>query len=507
VLTFVLIAGTTARAASLDLLEVGGAYGTPGATNPTALWWNPAGIAVNAGKIQFHVEGAPTLGAVTADRDNPDYGDIVLSDEAIEAGYPTTYDYGGSERFAFVGVVPFLGVTSNLGVENLGVGLALAIPTARGGGSDEEFGPNRYQLRDGNILAAHLILGAAYQWKEKLAVGASVALVNSSWYADTDTSALPDLANVIDEFGSPPDEYQDAYIEQPGYSATSIFGGEKENGGHGALTGRTVTFGAGVHLTPIDELAIAVSYNHGMRLNHSGDLTMKFQCPPDYDPLGNIGANAYGLCNATLQGEGNVGYNLPARINAGIVLKAIEPLRLELMGSYVFWSTFTDYDINTYVDPQTFIQGTPPLNEVAAQNASDLVSQDLQWARDTQNTFWVGLDGKVNLPGPLRAGARVMYDRHAIPDSAVSANNIDFDSVIVGLMGEVKPIKKLGIGVSYSHHFLMDRVITNSAFAVSLDPAVASPGRYFYPASNGTYSGSIDRLALYVRGRFGGDEL
>ena len=41
--------GGAAGAASLDLLEVGGAFGTPAATNPTAIWWDPAGIAVHGG--------------------------------------------------------------------------------------------------------------------------------------------------------------------------------------------------------------------------------------------------------------------------------------------------------------------------------------------------------------------------------------------------------------------------------------------------------------------------
>ena len=107
----------------------------------------------------------------------------------------------------------------------------------------------------------------------------------------------------------------------------------------------------------------------------------------------------------------------------------------------------------------------------------------------------------------LRAGARVTYDHHAIPTSAVTPNNIDFDAVIAALMGEVKATKKLGIGVSYSHQFWMKREVTDSVFAVSLDPTIASAGRYFYPSANGTYAGSVDRLSLFVRGRFGGDEL
>lgn len=507
-LTFVWLAASPARAASLDLLEVGGPYGTVGATNPTALWWNPAGLAVKAGRFQFYAEGAPTFGHVVADRANPDYGEIVLEQEAIDDGWPTSYDYSGSERFAFTGVVPFLGVSSDLSVDGLGVGLGLAVPNARGGGSDQEWGANRYILRDGNITAIHLMLGGAYQFKDLVSVGARFSLVNSSWYANTDTSAFVDLAHIIDDIGTVPPEYQDAYIEQRAYSATSVFGGEDADGKHGALHALGATFAAGVYITPPgDKVAISLSYNHGVRLDHTGDLTLKFQCPPEYDALGSIGAKAYGLCDANLQGDGTVGYTLPSRLHLGVVLRPTDALRLEAMGGYVFWSQFTDYEITTYVDPQVFIQGTPPLNATVAQNASDLVSQDLLWARDNQDTYWLALDGKLNLPGPLRAGARVTYDHHAIPTSALSANNIDFDALITGVMAEVRATKKLGVGLSYSHQFWFDREVTDSAFRVSLDPDVASPGRYFYPSANGSYSGAVDRLGLFVRGRFGGDDL
>lgn len=502
-MTLVLITATAANAASLDLLEVGGAYGTPGATNPTALWWNPAGLAVNPGLLSFHAEGAPTFGRVNVDRDNPDYGEISLSQSAIDRGYPTEYNYGGSERFAFAGVVPFLGVSSNLSVPGLGVGAGIAIPTARGGTSDQEWGPNRYQLRAANITTIHLMLGGAYQFADKVAIGARVSLVDSSWYADTDTSILVDLANVVQA-----PEFQDGYIEQQGYTATSVFGGERADGSHGALRARTATFAAGLYLTPLGKkLGISLAYNHGMRLDHSGDLTMKFQCPPEYDLLGSAGAQLYGLCNATLQGKGTAGYNLPSRVHLGVVLRPIDALRLEAMGAYVFWSAFTDYELTTSVTPDEFMKGTNPLNESFANDSADLVSQELLWARDNQDSFWVGLDGKVNLPGPFRAGARVMYDHHAIPASVLSANNVDFDTVIAGASAEVRAAKGLGIGLGYTHQFFVGRTVTDSAFAVSLDPDIASPGRYFYPSANGSYGGSIDRLSLFVRGRFGTDEL
>ncbi|MEQ1504174.1 MAG: outer membrane protein transport protein [Myxococcota bacterium] len=507
---------TPSHAASLDLIEVGGAYGTPGATNPTAIWWNPAGLAVGGG-TQFMVELAPTFGGVTADRANPDYG--TLNQDLGAAGYPTEYNYGGVDKLSTFAPVPFLGVSSNLMVPGLGVGLGLAVPTGRGGESDQEFGANRYALRAGQIQALHVMAGASYQLLNKIALGASVSFVDSSYYANTDTTVYPDITAEVEGLVGPQDGYQDGYLEDKGYTTTAVLGGDEGNGDHGALHDTTFTFGAGLYVTPIGKkLGISVSYNHGVRLDHDGDLNLKFQCPPQYVPgdigssLARVGAETRGICDTNIKGTSAVGYNLPARINLGVVLSPIERLRLEVMGSYVMWSAFKDYEIHTDVTADAIIEAATAADKPvpSAENAeatAELLTQDRLWARDNQDTFWVGVDGKLKLVGPLSGGARVTYDHHAIPDEALSANNIDMDAVIVGLMTQINPIEKLGIGLSFSHQFLMTRTITNSAYGVTIDETAAKEDRYFYPSANGTYSGGINRLGVTVKGKFGGGSI
>ena len=39
-----------AQAASLDLLEVAGPFGTPTATDAAAVYWNPAGLAMGSSR-------------------------------------------------------------------------------------------------------------------------------------------------------------------------------------------------------------------------------------------------------------------------------------------------------------------------------------------------------------------------------------------------------------------------------------------------------------------------
>ncbi|HHO53352.1 MAG TPA: hypothetical protein ENK18_21400, partial [Deltaproteobacteria bacterium] len=400
--------------------------------------------------------------------------------------------YSGTDTLSFVGAVPFLGVSSDLMVPGLGVGLALAVPTGRGGKLQDFDGPNRYALREGNIQTIHTMVAASYRLKEKVSLGMSGSLVNSRYYADTDTTIYPDLAQgvadilVLDE---QPASYQDGYVEHPGYTAGSIF----------ELKDTTFTFGAGVYLTPIgDRLGLSLAYNHGMRLDHTGDLTLDFRCPPAFDPQSRAAAEEIGTCNRTATGSGSIGYRLPSRLHLGVVLQPIQRLRLELMGGYVFWSVFTDYEVSTSVSNAAFPGAS---NALAAQEAALLASQERLWARDHHDTFWVGLDGKAEVVGPLSLGARLIYDQGAVDEQSVSANNYDADTVLLGGLIDVTPAGPISFSLSFSHQFLADRIVTDSPFGVGVDPS-AFDGRYFYPSANGTYSGSINRIGLAVRGRF-----
>ena len=173
---------------------------------------------------------------------------------------------------------------------------------------------------------------------------------------------------------------------------------------------------------------------------------------------------------------------------------------IELMGAYIHWSDFSDYAISTDVDPNTV-----DLDDESAREATAAtVSQNRLWARDAQNTFWVGLDVKRRIANDnLLLGGRVIYDRAAIPDTALAANNIDADTVILGGLGAINLTRGLDLGISYSHYFIAKRTTTTSAFATTLDAENATEDRYFYPTANGTYQVGISRLAVNLTGHFG----
>lgn len=469
-----LLLSAFAHAANVDNLEIGGLWGSPGATDATALWWNPAGLAADTG-TRVHLEGAPTLAGIKYDRDDPLYG------------------HGGEARFSRFGVVPAAFVASDLGVKGLGVGLGLAAPTLRGAKESGTLGtsPARYALQDANVQSAHAMLGLAYAPVPTFSLGATVQLVADSWKAQMDTETLTALRDSLEEQHRDTSQYSDAMLEDPDYSARVYLGGQDG----GSLSGTGVTFSGGARLQANEKVAISLAYIHGHRVATSGDAHMSFQCPPQSDTWGRLGSELAGLCYAELDADASVSYTLPARVHLGVVIEPKDGLQVELMGAWIGWHVFTDYTID--------------VSNVAARNpdlgnpdyTASKVEQHRQQARSGRDSFWAGVNVRAKVGEDWTFGGRALFDRSAIPSAAMSANNYDADDLVLSAMAARKagPVE---LGLSASGHLLMKRTITDNAFALSLASPVED--RYFYPQNNGTYTGYYGRLDLVTRLHFGG---
>ena len=174
-LTTLLALFAAANAASLDLLEVGGLYGTPAATNATATFWNPAGLAMEQG-TRFNIEGAPTFATVNTTIDG-------------QGEY-----WGGEDQYKYFGLAPFAGIATDFGVKGLGTGLALNVPFAKGAEAVEYGGNGRYHLQKADIKSI-FVTGAASYRLGKVSLGVSGSLIRSSWGAISTTETLTSLNN------------------------------------------------------------------------------------------------------------------------------------------------------------------------------------------------------------------------------------------------------------------------------------------------------------------------
>jgi long-subunit fatty acid transport protein len=450
----------SAHAGSLDAIEVGGAFGTPLADNPTALWWNPAGLAHGRGTRTL-IEAAPTIASVDFERDDP-------------------YN-GGSDTYRLFGVVPFAGIASDFGNENLGVGMALAVPYARGGAADGQPGAGSFAMRDGSVQAAFLMAGGGYRIPNTpVSLGANASIVQSSWSAIVDSELTTSLDAEIAEKGLE-SGYTDAQIESADYATTLRFS---------PLTATQITFGAGLRLD-FERVAVGLAYQHSARVDNRGDVTMDFGCPPQDDAIGRFGAEQFGLCNTEIDASAAVAYTLPARFQGGVQVEPIDGLYVEGMGAYVRWSQYTDFDIRVS-DVQTD-------NEEAAE----LLAQERLWARDNVDSWWAGLDVKGDVNEQLTLGGRVLYDRAAVPSHAMGPNNYDANVAWLGALAAYEPVPWLQLGLQYSHALAQTRTVEDSAFLVTLDEAKRPEDRWFYPQMNGTYGASISRIGLSAQAKFG----
>ncbi|GDX78274.1 hypothetical protein LBMAG42_00850 [Deltaproteobacteria bacterium] len=477
-----LLLAATSFAASLDNLEIGGPWGSPTSTDGTAGWWQPAGFAVGKGTrvdLEFAYEDA----TITFDRDDPK---------------------GGADTYTLSGLPPYFGLASEVGKVGpgkLGVGLVFALPFIRGGTEVTPPGSGHYHMIDGDSKAMWIGAGVAYDVQNIVSFGVTGALVHSTWAAVVDQDTLPDLRAAIIEQGGEPfmQAYTDEDLENPDYSAHLDFGGESGGlGGNGELSDDTFSFAAGILVHPNDRFAVGVTYVHDAVIENTGPVTIDFKCPPDTDVLGRQIASSHGVCDTTVSGDGYVGYTLPRRVNFGVMVKPVENLRLEAMGGWVQWSEYEDFHIK--VSNTDVVGGT----DAATEEAKALVEQTRDWARANQDSFWVALDGKVQVGKRWTFGARYWFDKAAVPDEALSTNNWDADEHIVSGLLAYRPVKFLQIGLSYTHHFVGERDVNNSQFANTLE-ITGADDRYRYPHGNGVYNGSIDRIGLQLRGNFGED--
>lgn len=453
------LVGATARAASLDNLEVAGAWGSPGATDGAAVWWNPAGLSAGQG-TRILVEGAPTFAVV----------DVVRADP-----------HGGADRLALQGVVPFAGLATDLGVPGLGLGLGVGAPYVRGGEQSPADGPVRYALRDGHVQVVSLLAGGGYTWKEKVGVGLGLQVYRSTFDARLDNELMPDLYEEITALGQDPG-YTDADLEDPDYATTLDFQ---------ALSDWAVGGSAGIRVRPTEQVALSAAWVSGFHVDNRGDVALTFGCPPQEDTLGRFGAESRGLCDATMEGAATVSYDMPSRLHGSVQVWPVPALVLEAMGGAVLWSAHTDYDIT--------------IGEIGARNPElpeetvELVERQQLWARDNRDSYWVGLDAKGTIRERVILGGRLTWDRAAVPDAAVLANNYDANDLILGGLVAGRPLGALTVGLSWSHHFLQTRTVTDSAFRMNVLPEDRPEERYHYPHGNGSYAGRVDRIGLSAR--------
>lgn len=192
----------------------------------------------------------------------------------------------------------------------------------------------------------------------------------------------------------------------------------------------------------------------------------------------------------------DIAFDLPWNLRAGVELRLLEGLRLEVGGGYEQWSMHDKIRVapkgvalkNIAAFPETYY--IPPI--------------DLP--RNFQDTFSVRAGGEYSLTlGGMQWDGRlgVAYESSAVPTDYLHVLTLDSDKV-VGSVGVSVHLGKVRLDAVYAHVFMFDRTVDPaSAKIAQVSPVVANPPEKPDYVNGGFYSSRADIVGLGITYQYG----
>jgi long-chain fatty acid transport protein len=433
-----------AEASGFASARFGGEHGNVTTTNPTALYYNPAGIGFSRG-LHLFVDGSLAWRRVSWDHG--------AESEAPEQPGSAGANAGHAELSNVFGA-PMLGASLQLG--SLALGAAVFVPF--GGRSewsknDAFAGSSEYPLAADGVQRWHSIrgaltylygsAGAAYRIGP-LSLGASVNLISSTVQSLRAKNFAGDTLPDVDSEGR-------AELDVSGVQGS---------------------FGLGVMFEAIeDRLWLAASYQAQPGLG-----AMQLDGTLDITDRGVSGEREVTLDQA-----------LPDIVRAGARWRAAEKLELRLFGDMTRWSVLQTQCLalrgercavtRSGADPNG---GVIPLNLLRRWN----------------DTFGVRAGASTWLSPALEAFVGAGFETAATPDETLDPELPDAQNVALALGVRWQPIDTLFVGTSYTHLFYLTRDNTGQSEL----PLADIPTRR--PDSGGRYEQSIGIFNLNVEKEF-----
>jgi long-subunit fatty acid transport protein len=257
-----------------------------------------------------------------------------------------------------------------------------------------------------------------------------------------------------------------------------IFDTVLEASGDGGHTG----FGAGLFFDKFEFAQIGLSYTSGGKWNVDGEAS--------------ISGDRTLLPDGPATGVVSLSQPLPAVIRAHLVSK-IAMLELGAGVEYQAWAgccSGPDADLTIGVTDEN----GDPLKTTAGEISTTIYSP-----RRLRNSMNFILTGSMQATPKLWIGTRLGYNTSAVPDYAVSATNLDFESVGAMLAARYK-FGPVGIGLAYTKFIPFKRTITNSAWNAPLDSDDYVDDRFspqlpYKANTNGEYKAVVDIIGVRVQ--------
>jgi long-chain fatty acid transport protein len=454
-----------ARASGFLAARFGGEHGHPTTSNPTAIYYNPAGLALATG-TRLYLDG--TFAYRTASYDRPSWAIDNLRTDALP-GPGTPADAvdanSGKATLSNVLVSPFAAIVSDLGVENLGVALGFYVPF--GGQSEWDKndkyegstqypgavdGVNRWWSIDGTIRSLYFTGAGAYRFPSlRLSVGLALSLVKNEVLTGRarNSDGSDDLTNAN------PDTTMNL---QEGRSLIDV-------------SGTTFAVGGGVIWEPVENLFLGASYQSQPGFGEQ-QLEGKLHTT--------LGLEAEDVTKVHLSHELPDVYRLGARYRAA-------DWEYRLFGEYVRWSVF---------ERQCLVKASDPGCKLNPDGSAISTGVILNIPREWKDAY--GVRGGVShwLSEDLELFLGAGYDSNAASDRGIDAALIDMDKATVSLGGRFAFLDgRVAVMPTLLQVFYFERKVT-----IGESERFATPSRT--PNQSGTYTQSVTALDLGVQYAF-----
>ncbi len=457
-----------ASAGGFASARFGGEHGHPTTDNATAIYYNPAGLALGSGTRIF-AEGLLVYRSVEYDRpvgaiNNLADGEVGTPTDAVTAN-------SGNASLSNVLGSPFLGVVSDLGVENLGVGFALYAPF--GGQADWDTneayrdseaypgavdGVQRFSTMQGLIRELYISGGAAYRLPgPRLSFGATFSVVAQSVNTIRARNATG-TDDIVDGGGN-----------------------LLEGRSHVDVSGVTVAAGLGVIWEAADDFFIGLSYQSQPGFGSTkqeGDLNFKF---------GNNTSDTSAI---------NFEQELPDITRFGLRYKPKNNLELRFAADYTRWSVFTnqcltDAEVN---DANCVLDAN---GGALAETKSVIVNIPRNW----DDTFGVRVGASYWLDEDKELAGGITYDSSAVPDETIDPSLLDMDKVVATMGGRLRLNKNMLLNLSYTHVFYFERDVAPRE-RDAMGNEIGFPAPSTVPDHAGVYNQMIGILNLGMEYQF-----
>jgi long-chain fatty acid transport protein len=430
-----------ANASGFATQHFGGELGNVVTTNPTALYYNPAGIAFSDG-IDLYLDGNIAIRHATWDHVAPPPG----------PGDQPNKEDGNTGRAHLLNVFggPTIAGTAKFGNFAFGVGLFVPfggrVDWADGDNPDPKLpltagGVQRWHMLTASLTFLQASVGAAYKLGP-VAIGVTGNLMNSQI---TEAQAKTSLGNI------------DSTIEGRANLDVSGWNG---------------SYGVGLMAEPIkDHLWLGASYQAQPGLGPQtlkGSFTFNSGPDPFYPQSGSLTQNV------------DFHEELPDVFRAGIRVRPLGSLEFRLFGDWTRWSKMAQQCINYNAksdDCKILATGSD------ATSAGSVVTNI---PRNWKDTYGGHLGASYWLKPEIELFVGAGYETAASPDATMEPGSMDANNLQIAVGGRFFVLNYFYLGVGYTQIQFLDRTVTDSQLAKVNGTQVQLPT--YQQDGNGTYT-------------------